>query len=75
MAFDKPVPGQGELGRPHHLGLLYSIDMFTPFVKLNPHHTGLTPNRRSLRAYLLFHRIVGLVLTSFLAIGIYAARF
>jgi hypothetical protein len=48
--------------------------MFTPFIKLNPQHRLWLPNRKSLGAYLLFHRVIGLVLTSFLAIGIYAAR-
>jgi hypothetical protein len=75
LLFDrKDMDSELGTGSPH-LGILYSVDMFTPFVKLNPQHVEMRPQRPGLRAYLLFHRVVGLVLTTFLAIGIYAARF
>lgn len=74
LYFDTPGPEPAPEVRPPQLGILYAIDMFTPFIKLNQQHSEWKPNRRSLRAYLIFHRVVGLVLTSFLAIGIYAAR-
>lgn len=75
LLLDTPGAKVGGHGTRRQLGILYSIDMFTPFVKLNPRHSELRPARRSLRGYLIFHRVVGLVLTTLLVIGIYAARF
>lgn len=75
LLFDKALPGQDAALRRRQLGILYSVDMFTPFVKLLPQHRRLRPNTGALRGYLVFHRVLGLVLTGLLAIGIYAARF
>jgi hypothetical protein len=75
LLLDSAAPGQDIAVRRRQLGILYAVDMFTPFVKLAPQHRRLRPNAGPLRGYLIFHRVLGLVLTGLLAIGIYTARF
>lgn len=74
LMFDRPMT-ETPVGRPPKLGILYAIDMFSPFqqVQLNRNHAKWTPNAPWLQAYLKFHRVVGFVLCIILAVGIYSA--
>jgi hypothetical protein len=74
LMFDTPMR-ETPLGRPPKLGILYAIDMFSPFpqVQLNRNHAKWAPNASWLQAYLKFHRVIGFVLCIILAIGIYSA--
>lgn len=74
LMFDTPMP-ESPIGRPRKLGILYAIDMFSPFpqVQLNRNHAKWTPHALWLQAYLKFHRVIGFVLCIILAVGIYSA--
>ncbi len=61
-------------GNPQLLGLLYAIDMFVPFVRLREEHRNMQPNRASLRVYLVLHRVLGLILTSMLVLGLWVEK-
>ena len=63
------MPGNTQL-----LGLLYAIDMFVPFVRLREEHRNMQPNRASLRVYLVLHRVLGLILTSMLVLGLWVEK-
>jgi hypothetical protein len=56
------------------LGLLYSIDMFVPFVRLNRAHSNMQPNSVWLKVYLILHRVLGLILTSMLVLGLWVEK-
>ena len=74
LMFDLPMR-ETPVGRPPKLGILYAIDMFSPFqqVQLNRNHAKWAPHARWLQVYLKFHRVIGFVLCIILAIGIYSA--
>lgn len=74
LMFDTPSR-ETPLGRPHKLGILYAIDMFSPFqqVQLNRNHAKWAPNAPWLQSYLKFHRVIGFILCIILAVGIYSA--
>ena len=74
LMFDTPMQ-ETPLGRPPKLGILYAIDMFSPFpqVQLSRNHAKWQPNARWLQSYLKFHRVMGFVLCIILAVGIYSA--